>query len=120
MRSHRSLQYLFASSFLVVIIIAGYGISRHQTLPLLTCYILLFAGYLTVIRRPDSIAEDDVNFWIIASLLFRASLLFSIPALSDDFYRFIWDGRVLAAGANPFSEVPSYYMNAANSLPGLD
>jgi uncharacterized membrane protein len=34
-------------------------------------------------------------------------LLFSIPNLSDDVYRFIWDGRLAANGINPFSHLPS-------------
>jgi hypothetical protein len=47
-------------------------------------------------------------------------MLLTVPSLSDDFYRFIWDGRVLAAGKSPFSEVPSFYMAPENALPGLE
>ena len=47
-------------------------------------------------------------------------LLFSVPNLSDDFYRFIWDGRLLASGYHPFAEVPSYYIEHNLSIPGIN
>ena len=36
----------------------------------------------------------------------RAMLLFSAPNLSDDVWRFLWDGRLSLAGIHPFSETP--------------
>lgn len=41
------------------------------------------------------------------ALLFRLSVLFAPPFLSDDVYRYIWDGRVQAAGINPYLHVPA-------------
>jgi alpha-1,6-mannosyltransferase len=35
------------------------------------------------------------------------SILFAPPILSDDIYRYIWDGRVQAAGVNPYRYVPA-------------
>jgi len=37
----------------------------------------------------------------------RLVLLFSEPTLSSDLYRYIWDGRVQAAGVNPYRFVPA-------------
>ena len=39
--------------------------------------------------------------------LFRLSVLIAPPFLSDDVYRYIWDGRVQAAGVNPYRHVPA-------------
>src|SRR5262245_42215925 len=39
--------------------------------------------------------------------LFRLSLLFAPPLLSDDVYRYVWDGRVQAAGINPYRYIPA-------------
>ena len=39
--------------------------------------------------------------------LFRLSILFSPPYLSDDIYRYIWDGRVQFAGINPYRYIPA-------------
>jgi hypothetical protein len=44
---------------------------------------------------------------LIFAALFRLSILFSPPYLSDDIYRYIWDGRVQAAGINPYRYIPA-------------
>lgn len=44
---------------------------------------------------------------IAFALLFRLSIVFAPPYLSDDIYRYIWDGRVQAAGINPYRFVPA-------------
>lgn len=41
------------------------------------------------------------------ALVFRAILLVEPPLLSDDIYRYVWDGRVINAGFNPFLHVPA-------------
>ncbi|HEV8081502.1 MAG TPA: glycosyltransferase 87 family protein, partial [Chitinophagaceae bacterium] len=50
------------------------------------------------------------KYLIIAGIVFRILLLFSIPNLSEDVYRFIWDGRLAANGINPFSHLPADIM----------
>src|SRR5690606_9581327 len=56
---------------------------------------------------------NDVSstFWMYAAVLLRVSLLFAIPALSDDAYRFLWDGHLVAHGYHPFAHVPAYYID---------
>jgi hypothetical protein len=44
---------------------------------------------------------------LIFAALFRLSILFSPPYLSDDIYRYIWDGRVQSAGINPYRYIPA-------------
>ncbi len=44
---------------------------------------------------------------LIFAALFRLSIIFSPPYLSDDIYRYIWDGRVQAAGINPYRYIPA-------------
>jgi alpha-1,6-mannosyltransferase len=43
---------------------------------------------------------------LIGAAGMRLSLLFIEPTLSTDIYRYIWDGRVQAAGVNPYAHVP--------------
>jgi hypothetical protein len=40
------------------------------------------------------------------AILFRLSVLFPAPQLSTDVYRYVWDGRVQAAGINPYRFIP--------------
>ena len=44
---------------------------------------------------------------IVFASLFRLSVLVAPPLLSDDIYRYVWDGRVQAAGINPYRHVPA-------------
>jgi len=44
---------------------------------------------------------------LIFAALFRIAILFYPPYLSDDIYRYIWDGRVQSAGINPYRYVPA-------------
>ncbi|MGE0679409.1 MAG: glycosyltransferase family 87 protein, partial [Candidatus Binatia bacterium] len=41
------------------------------------------------------------------AVLFRVILLFSNPIQEDDFYRYLWDGKVVASGLNPYGIAPS-------------
>lgn len=44
------------------------------------------------------------------AILFRLTFLFSVPNLSQDFYRFIWDGRMLLNGFNPYLSLPETFI----------
>ncbi len=44
---------------------------------------------------------------LIGAVGMRLALLFSEPTLSSDIYRYIWDGRVQAAGTNPYRYAPA-------------
>ncbi len=120
MHKLRLIDFLLALLLLVIFALIGYRIDRHETAPLLITYSLAFATYIAIIRKGDNLDRHGILYWLTASVLFRFVLLFAIPVLSDDIYRFIWDGRVVAAGANPFAQIPSYYMEPGNALPGLN
>lgn len=60
---------------------------------------------LIVLRARSS--RSTFPIVIAFAVLFRLSILFAPPYLSDDIYRYIWDGRVQAAGINPYRYVPS-------------
>ena len=44
---------------------------------------------------------------LVGAVLMRLTLLFVEPYLSTDIYRYVWDGRVQAAGINPYRYVPA-------------
>lgn len=110
------------SYFLFLVALATYGamaytVQRHETAQLLVLYFLLFGVYVWILKTAT---DKDVKFWVIASVLFRLSLLVAIPSLSDDFYRFIWDGRLIANGFHPFAELPGFYLQNDINIPGID
>jgi hypothetical protein len=44
---------------------------------------------------------------LVTALLLRLLFLFSPPQLSDDIYRYLWDGSNLLQGVNPYASSPS-------------
>jgi hypothetical protein len=42
-----------------------------------------------------------------AALAMRVAVVLAPPHLSNDVYRYIWDGRVIAAGINPYRYIPA-------------
>ncbi|HEV2105550.1 MAG TPA: glycosyltransferase 87 family protein [Candidatus Eisenbacteria bacterium] len=43
---------------------------------------------------------------VVVAFVLRAAVLGTSPSLSDDVYRYVWEGRVLAAGHDPWREPP--------------
>lgn len=71
----------------------------------------LSAAWLSV-RTRDS--RSLLVLGLTFAALFRLSIIFAPPHLSDDIYRYVWDGRVQSAGINPYRYIP-----ADHSLFGL-
>lgn len=111
----RKRNYALAFISLVLYIFLGYLIQRHESVILISGYSILFLIYAWTYQ---TIRLDEIKFWLYAAFAFRLSLLISIPTLSDDFYRFIWDGRLLAHGIHPFAQLPAYYLT--HPAAGLD
>jgi hypothetical protein len=44
---------------------------------------------------------------ILCACCFRFILWLSTPSLSDDIYRYVWEGKIFAAGLNPFTHAPA-------------
>jgi alpha-1,6-mannosyltransferase len=44
---------------------------------------------------------------LVCAAAMRLAMLFTEPTLSSDIYRYVWDGRVQAAGINPYRYVPA-------------
>lgn len=54
--------------------------------------------------------------WIILLGLFlRLSMFGSTPILEDDFYRYMWDGAVLAHGFNPYRHAPQEVLHGKSA-----
>ena len=68
-------------------------------------YAVAFSAYLAgaafVAMRRGSLAAV-----LIGAAVFRLTLLPAAPSLSDDIYRYLWDGRVQLAGINPYLHSP--------------
>jgi hypothetical protein len=74
-------------------------------LALAQCALYALAAWLVWRERQTS--RVTLVVIVVFAALFRLSVLLSPPALSDDIYRYIWDGRVQAARINPYRYVPA-------------
>ncbi len=73
-------------------------------LALIQSVLYLIAAWLIV--RAGS--ARSTLFIVLALVgIFRLSIVFAPPYLSDDIYRYVWDGRVQAAGMNPYRYIPA-------------
>ncbi len=112
-------QYLFLFYGMVLLFIFGataalsrqfvYGES-HAERPVLGFLLLMTAAFLVyawVVRSfVKGIWQTGAAAIIGFGLLFRIVFFFSNPIQENDFYRYLWDGRVMAAGINPYMVAP--------------
>ncbi len=99
----------------ILMLVMGYYIDRTETELLLPAFGLLVVASLVVMRNT---AEEDISLPYYWGMLMRLLLLFSFPALSDDIYRFIWDGRLLLNFTDPYKLLPADYVQMG--IDGLD
>ena len=64
-------------------------------------YLIAGAAYAFSIYR---LAKDNISLKTIwgFAIIFNLIFLFSVPSLSDDVYRYVWDGHLLNKGVNPY------------------
>ncbi|MGI9646773.1 MAG: hypothetical protein ACR2O6_15815, partial [Ilumatobacteraceae bacterium] len=67
-------------------------------------YFVAFAGFVLALWWHERRGIPWRWLWI-APIVFRVLLLFTAPTLSDDVYRYLWDGHLLTEGVNPYSAV---------------
>jgi hypothetical protein len=106
---------LLLAGLLVELCLLGMVVLRRLSqhiVPFLGLYGLACLGYgaavwwlLRGVRRTKKPSAGTRLALILGlALLFRVTLLFTTPpSLSDDVYRYIWDGRVANAGVNPYA-----------------
>jgi hypothetical protein len=57
--------------------------------------------------RAQARDRGALSIVLVVAIAARVILLWWHPGLSDDMYRYVWDGRILNAGHNPYSFTPT-------------
>lgn len=78
---------------------------------LVFCYILVYVYRKQVMKL--------TMLFFISGLLFRLVFTTASPKLSDDFFRFTWDGELISDGISPFSFKPKMYKSQFKDFPDL-
>ncbi|PTX63942.1 uncharacterized protein DUF2029 [Kordia periserrulae] len=100
---YRSVSIVFVLLSIFVYYYIGYPLVRTEISLLISLLALGFACFLGLIHL------EKQHFFFLAgiAIVFRLVFAGSIPNLSQDFYRFIWDGRMLLEGWNPYLYLPN-------------
>jgi alpha-1,6-mannosyltransferase len=90
----------------------AYDLERFEHFTLLTLYSVLFGCYYLILRHVK-IKEQHLTY---LALTLRLVFIAAIPNFSQDFYRFIWDGRLILSGLNPYLTTPDNLMISQPNL----
>ena len=81
----------------------GYFVDRSEFKTMLCSISILFICYVYLIKNK----EFNTRTLLFLGILCRLVLLGTTPFLSQDFYRFIWDGRLVINGISPYEFAPN-------------
>ncbi len=108
-RLHRT-AFLFVLLSLAFYYTFSYQLIRTDFIRLLTLYIGLFSLCFMLIK----LEKWNFKFLLVTGILFRLVFLCVEPNLSQDFYRFIWDGELIKNGLNPYIYTPDQLIQKTN------
>ena len=84
-----------------------YKVPRSDFLLTYGLFLTLFLFYFYIIYNKRVFG---LSACIGIAVLLRFVALFNEPVLSDDYFRFIWDGKMILAHVNPFHYTPQEYI----------
>jgi hypothetical protein len=83
---------------------------RTHTVEFLIFYglaFLVYAGATMLAISAQVIQRRELGAIFAFAIIVQGLLIFTRPTLSDDMYRYIWDGRVQAQGISPYQYAPN-------------
>jgi len=87
----------------------GFQVSQNSSVSIIISYGVAFIAYGCLINL--AIKESKILYILLAlGILVRLLLVFGFPTLSDDIYRFLWDGRLIHEGIHPLMYKPIEYL----------
>ena len=108
----KSFHYAFLAVSVPGYFMFAYFVQREDFLRMISLYAVLFASFVFYYQKVKH--ETDPGFSIKIAFFLRLIFLFALPALSNDFYRFIWDGRMSVLGINPYLVLPKDFVGTVD------
>lgn len=109
------MQFLFKNNRLSYIFIGfsglfyaafAYDLERTDFIKL----IMLVAALFYFMWQIINMNRNNESLLFYCGIAFRLVFFIALPNLSQDFYRFIWDGHLMAQGINPYLQTPNEIM----------
>jgi hypothetical protein len=107
-------KYLTGLMFLASIVVLQW-IQRDDFWLLSTIYLIAFIGYTLLASQ----YKNDTRFLALSATVGALSFFWSSPQLSEDVYRFLWDGKLWHLGINPYSLPPTEVVSTNTYLTEL-
>jgi len=97
---------LAAAGFVLTACVAAWALGPPPTTrigPHLGLFGLAFAAYLVALAGSRGLSRRGLLLCLGAAFVWRAVLLTTPPLLSEDVYRYVWEGRIQLHGGNPYA-----------------
>ena len=107
-----SLALIVITGLVLLLVRPAHDPARVRPLPLLIGAWMAFIGAAWLLRKVP--LRSAVALILLGGIAVQLAAVSAPPQNSNDLYRYIWDGRVQAAGVDPYAYVPT-----ARQLTGL-
>lgn len=113
--TYQKFNNLVAPALLLVgIYLFGYELDRANFPVILSVFSIAFFAFLQL--QKSTLTEDKIFYIGLAA---RILLICAVPVLSDDYFRFIWDGKLIQNGYNPFEFTPDQLIDNFQNSPEM-
>ena len=86
--------------------VAAWGLTGDQTPDVgrfLATFAVAFAAYLGALHFSTGLSPAALRVALLIAVAWRAALVVAPPLMSDDVYRYVWEGRIQLHGGNPYT-----------------
>ena len=105
----KNLKYFLIIAFAAVTAFFSYYIKSTDTYFIIGCYASLFLIYFLLLKN---LTDEDVQWALYAAFGLRLLVVPSTLFLSNDIWRYLWDGNMQAIGYSPYTIAPKEVMDA--------
>ena len=116
MKRNNLLKYLLVLISLLWYYLLYYQVIRADFLFLISGVLILGGIYIHWVVFEPFTKKEIIGI----AILFRIVFLFEINDYSDDYNRFIWDGKILLEGENPYEYTPTQLVENGKQFGGID
>jgi len=97
---------IIVASYLLLVLLPDFRTAVPELLGITALIILML--YATLYAGEQGAVSWSPHFILLVAAIVRLLFLFRPAELSDDIYRYLWDGLQLINGNNPYSLAPAY------------
>ena len=110
-------KYLIGVLFAFCLLFAVWIPSQSDFIAIVIFLVPANIGYFLLLYF--SKRERYLLFYLLLALAIRVLLIFSSPNLSDDYFRFIWDGNISLKAKNPYEKTPKEHISSPETMGDL-